>query len=289
MSKKIQPFFSIVIPTLDEEKYLPLLLTDLLAQDFAAFEVIVVDAQSTDATQKVATSFTNKLSLTFLSSAQKNASAQRNLGAYQAQGEWVLFMDADNRLPSYFLSGIKYQLAKQKNTDIFTTLLEVDEEETVYKTIEQALNLGLILIKLLDKPSAYGALIGCKRQILGTVKFDEGLTFSEDGQFVNDCYKAGYHFTLFREPRFIYSMRRLKAEGTFTTLKISLPLLIRYTLGDDMHGVKTYVMQGGKYYDQLLNKEKFALATVKKYIQAASKKQLKKAQSILSTLRDFDF
>ncbi len=288
MTKKEQPFFSIVIPTLDEEKYLPLLLSDLVDQDFSSFEVLVVDAQSTDGTQRVARSYSTKLPLTFLSSSLKNASAQRNLGAEHAQGSWLLFMDADNRLPTYFLSGVKYQLAKQKNTDVFTTLLEVHEVETVYKTLEQALNLGLILIKILDKPSAYGALIGCKRDIIKTVKFDEGLTFSEDGQFVNDCYKAGFHFTLFREPRFIYSMRRLKAEGTFNTIKISLPLLIRYTLGDDLHGVKSYVMQGGKYYDQLLNKEKFALATVKKYIQAASKKQLKKARAILSSVRDFD-
>lgn len=284
-----KPFFSIVIPTLNEEKYLPFLLDDLAKQNYTDFEVIVIDAQSEDNTLAVARQFQKKLSIFTFLSTKKNAGAQRNMGGQKASGSWIIFMDADNRLPTYFLEGIKYQLSKQKNTDVFTTLLEVTESEAKYKTFEQALNFGLILIRLLDKPGAYGALIGCKKSVLKVVQFDEALIFSEDGQFVNNCHQAGFHFSLFREPRFYYSMRRFKANGTLKTLKISIPLLIRYTLGDDMRGVQSYVMQGGKYYDQVMEKEKSLLATVQKYIQVASKQQLRKAQSILTSLREIDF
>ena len=45
-----KPFFSIIIPTLNEEKYLPHLLADLAKQTFQDFEVIVIDGQSTDQT-----------------------------------------------------------------------------------------------------------------------------------------------------------------------------------------------------------------------------------------------
>ena len=48
--KKTEPFFSIIIPTLNEEKYLPLLLSDLEHQLFTDFEVIVVDGKSADKT-----------------------------------------------------------------------------------------------------------------------------------------------------------------------------------------------------------------------------------------------
>lgn len=289
MSTPKKPFFSIIIPTLNEEKYLPTLLGDLATQNYTDFEVIVVDGESTDSTLSFARPFKKQIALHTYISKKKNAGAQRNLGGQKAMGKWVIFMDADNRLPTYFLEGIKYQLAKQKKTDVFTSLLEVAEPEAKFKAIEQALNFALIVIRLLDKPGAYGALIGCKRSVLDTVQFDESLTFSEDGQFVNSCHQAGFHFSLFREPRYTYSMRRLKAEGTLKTLKISIPLLIRYTLGDDMHGVKSYVMLGGKYYDQVFTREKSILSTIQNYIQTASKKQLLKAQSILTSLKKIEF
>lgn len=286
---KTKVFFSIVIPALNEENYLPGLLEDLVKQSFSDFEVIVVDANSQDKTAVKAKEFSDKLDLKVINTPIRNVSVQRNMGAQAAQAEWILFMDADNHLPAHFLEGVKYQLSKNPQTDVFTTLLEVLETETVYKTIEQALNFGLIVIRLLDKPGAYGAFIGCRKSVFNTIKFEENLSFSEDGQFVNSCFAAGFHFSLFREPRFFYSMRRLKAEGTFKSLRISLPLLLRYAIGDDLRGVKSYVMEGGKYYDDILLKERSILSNVQKYIKTASKKQLNQARKILKSMRDLEF
>ncbi len=50
-------FYSIIIPTLNEEKYLPLLLSDLNKQKEKNFEVIIVDGSSIDNTKKEAEKF----------------------------------------------------------------------------------------------------------------------------------------------------------------------------------------------------------------------------------------
>jgi len=55
--------FSICIPTLNEEKYLPLLLNCLLNQDYKNFEVIISDGGSTDKTIEVAKKYQNYLDL----------------------------------------------------------------------------------------------------------------------------------------------------------------------------------------------------------------------------------
>lgn len=288
MKKTPKPYFSVVIPALNEEKLLPELLKDLSKQTFKDFEVLVVDGHSEDKTVEKAKSFVPKLQLTVVSASKRNVSFQRNLGAKHAQADWLLFMDADNRLPVYFLEGIKYQLSKHKKTDIFTTLLEVRETQRVYKAVEQAMNFALILTKLLDKPGAYGALIGCKKIVTNTVKFQEEMGFSEDGEFVNNSYQEGFTFSLFREPRFYYSMRRLKAEGTLQTLKVAVPLLVRYALGDDMKDVKNYLMIGGQYYEKLQTKEKSTFTSIQNYIKSASKKQLEQARSIFRSLRDLE-
>jgi glycosyltransferase involved in cell wall biosynthesis len=49
----MQPFFSIVVPTLNEELFLPYLLKDLQNQKEKNFEVIVVDSYSEDKTKFV--------------------------------------------------------------------------------------------------------------------------------------------------------------------------------------------------------------------------------------------
>ena len=81
------PHFSIVIPCLNEEKYLPKLLTNLEKQTLKDFEVIVVDGQSEDKTLAKATSFNNRLKIKTLKADKRNVSFQRNLGAKNAKGE----------------------------------------------------------------------------------------------------------------------------------------------------------------------------------------------------------
>jgi len=48
----MKPFFSIVIPSLNEEINLPILLESIKNQTDKDLEVIVVDSQSTDNTKK---------------------------------------------------------------------------------------------------------------------------------------------------------------------------------------------------------------------------------------------
>ena len=69
------------------------LLSDL---DFAD-EVIVVDSYSTDNTKKIAESFDN---VKFIEHPFENYTSQRNFAIDQAKNEWILFIDADERLTS---------------------------------------------------------------------------------------------------------------------------------------------------------------------------------------------
>lgn len=97
------PAVSIVVPTLNEEKYLPLLLESLAPID-APKEVIVVDGQSTDGTRDVVSRFSSRFigdsSLVCIESQTRGTSAQRNLGAEHARHDVLLFLDADVLVPS---------------------------------------------------------------------------------------------------------------------------------------------------------------------------------------------
>ena len=193
-------FFSIIIPTLNEEKYLPRLLKHLSLQTFQNFEVIHVDGSSEDKTVEKAKKIKDKLNLKSVVVDVRNVSYQRNFGTDLAQSDWLIFMDADNRLPKYFLQGIKYKLEKHPKIDVFTSWLKTESYPPKHRPTAQIINFGLELFS----NAAFGALIGVKTKLAKKLPFNENISYGEDWQFVKNLTQAGYHFECFREPAYIY-------------------------------------------------------------------------------------
>lgn len=244
------PFFSIIIPALNEEKYLPLLLEDLSHQSCQDFEVIIIDGKSHDKTVQRASAFKEKLpDLTILTSDIRNVSIQRNLGANTAKGQYLLFNDADNRLPQYFLEGLRYQL-HVKPADLFTCWCLPDTDKSSDKTIANFFNMVVETSYLANTPSAFGALIGCLRAIFpDTEGFDSKIGFSEDTDFVRRGHKKGFSFHVFREPRYVYSLRRFHKLGTIRILQKSALLQLKYLTGQKVDQKTEYPMGGGSHLE----------------------------------------
>ncbi len=89
--------YSIVIPTLNEEKLLPQLLEVLVNQELREkyqYEIIVSDGGSTDKTLTIAKNYAD-IVLTNRSSQKQNISIGRNVGANVAKGEILIFYNGD--------------------------------------------------------------------------------------------------------------------------------------------------------------------------------------------------
>src|SRR3989344_7060609 len=117
-----RPFFSVVIPTLNEEKYLPKLLKCLREQLDKDFEVIVVDGSSDDKTVERAEG------VKIIASKKRNVSYQRNLGAKAARGKWLVFLDADVSIPANYLSEMHNTLILRKDCRFLTTWMRPDSK-----------------------------------------------------------------------------------------------------------------------------------------------------------------
>lgn len=85
---------SIVIPALDEESALPLLLGDLQPLRARGAEIIVVDGGSRDGTVAAAATLAD-----IVLQASRGRALQLNAGAARARGELLLFLHADSRVP----------------------------------------------------------------------------------------------------------------------------------------------------------------------------------------------
>lgn len=96
-------YFSVIIPTLNEEPNIERLLKSLERQTFKDFEVIIVDGGSRDRTVEIAKKFSAKVHV------KRNLKEfpSRNYGAKVSQGKVLLFLSADVLLPSDALGYLK--------------------------------------------------------------------------------------------------------------------------------------------------------------------------------------
>jgi glycosyltransferase involved in cell wall biosynthesis len=95
---------SVIIPTYNEERSIQDCLGSLDKQKYSDFEVIVVDDGSTDETMERVNSFSSRnFQLRVLKQKHKGAGAARNLGASEAHGDILVFVDADMTFERVFL------------------------------------------------------------------------------------------------------------------------------------------------------------------------------------------
>jgi len=98
MSDSIKkPIVSVVIPTYNHARYLDQALQSVFDQTYTNWEIIVVDNHSTDNTTEIVNKYSS-LSLTYLKLNNNGIiAASRNAALSKARGEWVAFLDSDDR------------------------------------------------------------------------------------------------------------------------------------------------------------------------------------------------
>ncbi|MFT5436790.1 MAG: glycosyltransferase involved in cell wall biosynthesis [Ulvibacter sp.] len=102
------PTVTVIIPTFNEVDY----IKDALRSVQFADEIIIVDSFSKDGTQDIAKGFPTKI----LERKFDNFSAQKNFAIEQATSDWILFIDADERVTRSLEAEIKKTLGQPKHS-----------------------------------------------------------------------------------------------------------------------------------------------------------------------------
>lgn len=242
--------FSVIIPTLNEEKFLPNLLTSLVSQTEKHFEVIVVDGASKDKTVAVAESYKKKLPIRVIVCERASLPMQRNRGASVARGQWLVFIDADSILLPYGMERLDAFIQKgpasfvtpwgkpdsDKMQDALTTL--------VYNMILE----GLILLHRQLSPGPFTAVARLAFDAIGG--YDESLEFGEDQNLSQRLADFGVPLAILRETLFVWSMRRFRAQGILKPMQayIRSSLLVLFAKRN-FRTMPGYLM-GGHLYDR---------------------------------------
>ena len=211
-NKFLTMIFSIIIPTYNEEEYLPVLLESIKKQDFDDYEIIVADANSTDKTREIAHEYGCIVVDGGL------PAVGRNNGARVAKGEYLLFLDSDLELTEDYLRNVLYEFQMEKLGIAITQMLPMSNK-IEDKIFHDFANYFMISVEKI-KPHGAGCygIISKKKLHDECGGFDESQTFGEDTDYIERLAEKE-PFKVLRNAKVGVSTRRLEEEGLTTLIQ----------------------------------------------------------------------
>jgi glycosyltransferase involved in cell wall biosynthesis len=227
------PTLSVIIPTMNEEKYLPKLLECIKRQTRQPDEIIIADAGSTDRTKKIAEDMGAVVVKGGLPGPGRNA------GAAAAKGDILCFFDADIvLLDDRFFEKAVAEFEERKLDIACPDITLADKNVKSAGADEFGHVLYNKYVRLFEKihPHVVGMCIFVRRELHEKIKgFDETVVFCEDHEYGLRAHKVG-RFAYLNSVQIGVTDRRIKKEGRAgLVIKTLLAEAHIWTLGPIRH------------------------------------------------------
>lgn len=223
---------SIIVPVYNQENCIEECLNSILNQSYKKLQIIVVDDGSTDNSAHIIDEYSKDDSrIEVYHIENTGVSATRNFGISKSYGEYIQFVDADDKL-------------RKNMTHILVKCLKKNGADMVVCNYLKKFNTGFIPNEILERPSTYKA----DRYLIGTLKdpghhyygvvwnklyktdiikdnnitFDESVTLGEDFIFNINYWRHSALVTVISKYLYIYN----KSGG------VSLSNIKNKTMGD---------------------------------------------------------
>jgi len=203
---------SIIIPTLNEEKFLPRLINSIKAQNFSDYEIIVSDGGSQDNTRQIALHNNCRF---IVDTEHHSPSWQRNNGASIANGDILLFLDADTVLQSNFLERVIPEFISRKLTGA-GFFFDFNPNSISYRIFSSLANFFCFFRQYFSPASVGAGLLATRGAHNAINGFDPEVLLAEDYDYCDRIADVG-KFRMIKSCRLLYSSRRIQKEGWLKT------------------------------------------------------------------------
>lgn len=193
---------SVVIPAFNAERYLDECIRSVLAQTLPVVEVLIVDDGSTDGTLAMARGFGENVRV--LHQQQGGPARARNLGASEAQGDWIAFLDADDFWQPEKLSRQRAQLLRDPSAVLcYTGLLALKLDGSLVPVAPPTLAEVDRMLRMTNPGIPPSAVMIRRDTLLDAGGFNEVQRGCEDWDLWFRLRKFG-HFAIVETPDTVY-------------------------------------------------------------------------------------
>ncbi|MCL5100741.1 MAG: glycosyltransferase [Candidatus Marsarchaeota archaeon] len=221
-----KPKISVIIPTLNEEKYIKYPITGLKKQSFHDFETIFVDGHSVDKTVAIASKYAR-----VVTQKKGGVGEARNYGAKFARGDILVFIDGDTK-PSRNL--LTEYISIFNDTSIVAATGPILPLENTSKRVRAGYKftseIFVRLTLLIGKPSIVGSNLAVRKSAFNKIGgFNADLTTYEDWDLSIRLGKLGK--ICYNKNAIVYSsIRRVAKWGMSKYATFHIGNMFRYTL-----------------------------------------------------------
>lgn len=203
-----RPPVGVVVPVYNAGDCLSRCVESVLAQQLAAWQLLLADDGSTDGSGALCDAYAARdARIAVIHRENGGASAARQTGVEGTAGEYIAFADSDDRLEPDYLATL-YQAARQEDAGLVccncTDDGEIGQDNRLIERRETAALERLLALHLEERRFAYtlwGKLI--RRELLADAEFVR-MRYTEDTYMLLDCFVrsgsalllpyAGYHY-----------------------------------------------------------------------------------------------
>ncbi len=128
---------SVIMPSYNDAKYLGQAIKSVLAQTYRNFELVIINDGSTDNTEEIVAGFKDK-SIKYFRQENQGLAAAHNAGIKQSQGEFIIKLDADDKMTPDFIAGHLHEFEKHPEADlVYCDDCLIDESDKVIRIIKR--------------------------------------------------------------------------------------------------------------------------------------------------------
>jgi len=191
------PFFSVIIPLYNKEKFIKNTIESVLNQEFNDFEIHIINDGSTDSSLKQLEAFTDSR-ITIFDQENKGVSVARNFGLAQAKGKYICFLDADDYWYPHFLSQMYKYIKLLPEQKVFTSAFELDiKNKTVPCIYSMKKTADYQIVDYFDASRKKHPVIGTSTSVFHRDVFEKSGVFDvrfRSGQDSDLWIRIGLHF-----------------------------------------------------------------------------------------------
>lgn len=214
---KNKPTISVIVPVYNVEKYLEECVESVLSQTFTDYELLLIDDGSTDSSGDLCDQIAKRdTRVRVFHKSNGGLSSARNKGMDEAEGDWIVFLDSDDKWADKDGLGRLYDYATRNNLDALRFEYQSMNDDMTVRLPQKVTDKQMCCNKVLSNFELvkygiagewFSVLFLLRREFVDVQRYNTNLSFLEDMDFycrlfaTHEC-RCGYiadDFYLYRK------------------------------------------------------------------------------------------